>query len=147
MRRPWWDGGPFCTWESFFVVWEMNLFFLFLEYRPRTGAWEYHRPRCCAPLSFTTVRTAALPCCCPVIFLFFKYLHTEDDTASIYLFPPYRPATGELREYHFPRTRCTAVRTAALLYVLLYVVEVWSVGGWKVHCVVRGGWVGGPFRA
>ena len=36
-----------------------------------------------------------------------------------------------------------------LLYVLLhcciavvYVVEVWSVGGWWVHCVVRGRWVG-----
>ena len=37
--------------------------------------------------------------------------------------------------------RCTAVRTAALLYLLLYVVKVWSVCGWRVHCVVRGGWV------
>ena len=34
-----------------------------------------------------------------------------------------------------PRTRCTAVRTAALLHV----VKVWSVGGWRVHCVVHGG--------
>ena len=39
-------------------------------------------------------------------------------------------------------TRCTAVRTAALLYV----VKVSSVGGWRVHCVVRGGWVGRSVR-
>ena len=26
LRRPWWVGGPFRTWESFFVLWEMNLF-------------------------------------------------------------------------------------------------------------------------
>ena len=43
----------------------------------------------------------------------------------------------------FPRTRCTAVRTAVLLYD---VVKVWSVGGWRVHCVVRGGWVGRSAR-
>ena len=28
LRRPWWVGGPFCTWESFCVLWEMNLFFV-----------------------------------------------------------------------------------------------------------------------
>ena len=26
LRRPWWVGGPFRTWESFFVLWEMNFF-------------------------------------------------------------------------------------------------------------------------
>ena len=41
---------------------------------------------------------------------------------------------------------CTAVRTAALLYLLLYVVKVCSVGGCRVHCVVRGGWVGRSVR-
>ena len=34
-------------------------FFLFLQYRPPTGAWDYHRPHCCTSLSFTTVRTTA----------------------------------------------------------------------------------------
>ena len=29
LRRPWWVGGPFRTWESFFVLWEINLFFVF----------------------------------------------------------------------------------------------------------------------
>ena len=29
LRRPWWVGGPFRTWESFCVLWEMNLFFCF----------------------------------------------------------------------------------------------------------------------
>ena len=28
LRRPWWVGGPFRTWESFFVLWEMNPFFV-----------------------------------------------------------------------------------------------------------------------
>ena len=36
---------------------------------------------------------------------------------------------------------CTYCCTA----VLLYVVKAWSVGGWRVHCVVRGGWVGRLF--
>ena len=45
-----------------------------------------------------------------------------------------------------PRTRCTAVRTAALLYCCTYVVKVWSVGGWRVHCVVSAGWVGRSVR-
>ena len=71
LRRPSWVGESFCRWESFFVLWEMNIFFLFLKYRPPTGAWEYHRPHCCTPLSFTTVRTAALPYCCPVIISLF----------------------------------------------------------------------------
>ena len=70
LRRPWWVGGPFCTWESFCVLWGMNLLFLFLKYRSPIGAWEYYRPHCCTPLSFTTVRTAALPYCCRVIFFF-----------------------------------------------------------------------------
>ena len=52
LRRPWWVGGPFRTWESFFVLWEINLC-LFLTFRPPTGgAWEDHLPHCCTPLSF-----------------------------------------------------------------------------------------------
>ena len=31
LRRPWWVGGPFRPWESFFVLWEMNSLFLFLN--------------------------------------------------------------------------------------------------------------------
>ena len=46
-------------------------FFLILKCRPSTGAWEYHRRHCCTPLSFTTVRAAALPYCCPVIIIVF----------------------------------------------------------------------------
>ena len=30
LRGPWWVGGPFRTWESFLVLWEMNLYFGFL---------------------------------------------------------------------------------------------------------------------
>ena len=72
--------------ESVFVLWEMKPFFLLLKYRPPTGAWEYHRPYCCT-LSSTTVRTAALPYCCPVIILFLVLrLHTEDDTAPFIVF-------------------------------------------------------------
>ena len=37
---------------------------------------------------------------------------------------------------------CTYCCTA----VLLYVIEVWSLGGCRVHCVVRGGWVGHSVR-
>ena len=37
---------------------------------------------------------------------------------------------------------CTYCCTA----ILLYVVKVWPVGGWRVHCVVRGGWVGRSVR-
>ena len=70
LRRLWWAGGPFRTWESFFRPVGNELVFLFLKYRPPAGAWESHRPHCCTPLSFTTVRTAALPYCCPVIFFF-----------------------------------------------------------------------------
>ena len=71
LRRPWWVGGPFRTWQSFFVQWEINLFY-FLKYRPPTGAWEYHRSHCCTPLSFATVRTAALQLPYrPVIILLF----------------------------------------------------------------------------
>ena len=71
LRRPWWVDGPFCTWESFCVLREMSLFFCFYNTGLPLGAWEYHRPHCCTPLSFTTVRTAALPYCFPVIILFF----------------------------------------------------------------------------
>ena len=28
LRRPWWVRGPFRTWESFFVLWEINFFFV-----------------------------------------------------------------------------------------------------------------------
>ena len=28
LRRPWWVGGPFRTWESFFVLLEMKFFFV-----------------------------------------------------------------------------------------------------------------------
>ena len=48
----------------------LSIFFVSKKYRPPTGSWEYHRPHCYAPLSFTNVRTAALPYCCPVINCF-----------------------------------------------------------------------------
>ena len=61
--------------EYFCVLWEMNLFFLFLLiYRPSTG-WVGVPPSpllaALTPLPFTTVRTAALPYCCPVLSFFF----------------------------------------------------------------------------
>ena len=49
LRRPWWVGEPFRTWESFFVLWEMHLF-LFLN----TGLPLV--------LGSTTVSIAALLC-------------------------------------------------------------------------------------
>ena len=48
----------------------------FLTYRPPPGAWEYHRPHCCTPLSITTVRTAVLLPCYYLVALGL----TEDDT-------------------------------------------------------------------
>ena len=51
LRRPWWVDGPFRTWESFFVLWEMNLvFFFFPVILPASLV-----------LGSTTVPTAALP--------------------------------------------------------------------------------------
>ena len=50
LRRPWWVGGPFCTWESFCVLWAMNPFFRFYN----TGLPLV--------LGSTTVPTAALLC-------------------------------------------------------------------------------------
>ena len=75
-------------------------FYLFLKYRPPTRAWEYHRPHCCTPLSFTI--PYVLLQCHTVALLLFCFLSTyiEDDTAPICFLPPYRPATGNLREYH-----------------------------------------------
>ena len=49
----------------------LTLFFCFYNTGLPLGAWEYHRPHCWTPLSFTTVRTAALPYCCPVLSFFF----------------------------------------------------------------------------
>ena len=73
LRRPWWVRGRRSVRGSLFLVLrEMNLFFLFLKYRPTTGAWEYHRPHCCSPLFFAIVRTAALAYCCPVIIWVFS---------------------------------------------------------------------------
>ena len=78
------EGGGICGPSPYVGVFFRPVgdepFFFFLKYRPPTGSWESHRPHCCTPLSFTTVRTAALPYCCPVIILFFQYLYIENDT-------------------------------------------------------------------
>ena len=50
LHRPWWVGGPFRTWESFFALWEMNPSFCF----DNTGLQLV--------LGSTTVLTAALLC-------------------------------------------------------------------------------------
>ena len=73
LRHPWWVGGPFRTWEYFSSCGRWT-FSLFLKYRPPNGAWEYHRPHCCTPLSFTTVRTAAL--CRTAALLVFCFFST-----------------------------------------------------------------------
>ena len=67
LRRPWWVGGPFRTWDSFFVLWEMNLFFFLPKF---TGLplvpGSTTVPTAALSLSFITVRTAA----CRVIILY-----------------------------------------------------------------------------
>ena len=91
LRRPWWVGGPFRTWESFCVLWEM-IFLLFLKYRPPTGAWECHRLHCCTPLSFTTVRTAALPYSALLLFCFCSTYIQRMITVLPYVLLHYRTA-------------------------------------------------------
>ena len=96
-RRPWWVGGPFCTWESFCVLWEMNPFFLFLQFNtglplvlgsttvptaallPPEDKKNNNIKKCCTPLSFTTVRTTTAAAV--LSFLFCK-TYIEDDTFS-----------------------------------------------------------------
>ena len=62
-------------------------FFLFLQYRPPTGAWEYHRPTAallCPLLPYVLLlhcRTAAGR----VIIFVLQNLHTEDDTLLPYV--------------------------------------------------------------
>ena len=59
------------------------------------------------------------------------------------------------RDWVFSPCRVVSARESAAarpsgvllcIAVLLYVVKVWSVGGWRVHFVVRGGWVGRSVR-
>ena len=116
LRRPWWVGGPFRTWESFFVLWEMNFFFVSkipashwcLGVHPSPllhSSVLYYRTYYCFRViifvlqnlhtgddTFTTVRTAALSYC-PVIFLlFFGYFSTEYRGYSTNLFLSAIPA-------------------------------------------------------
>ena len=72
LRRPWWVRGPFCTWESFCVLWEMNLFlfFFFYNYIPASH-WV---------LGSATVPTAAL--LCPSL----PYVLLHCRTAAVLLF-------------------------------------------------------------
>ena len=71
LRRPWWVGGPFRTWESFFVLWEMN----FVSKIPASHRCLGVPPSPLLHFSVLHYRTY----CCPVN-MFFQYLHTEDDT-------------------------------------------------------------------
>ena len=68
LRRAWWVGGPFRTWESFFVLWEMNPSFCFIN----AGLQLM--------LGSTTVATAAL--LCPLL----PYVLLHCRTAALLLF-------------------------------------------------------------
>ena len=73
LRRPWWVGGPFCTWESSFcVLWEMNPFFCFYN----TGLPLV--------LGSTTVPTAAL--LCPLLPYVLLLLHCRTAAVLSFLF-------------------------------------------------------------
>ena len=64
LRCPWWVRGPFRTWESFLVLWEINLFFVS---KIPASHWCLGVPP--SPLLHSSVlhyRTY----CCPVIILF-----------------------------------------------------------------------------
>ena len=98
LRRPWWVGGPFCTWESFFCC------FLFHKNQPTNCA---PRTRCILLYVLlhgcSDVRTAALLFCCAVVlpcYYFVLLVLNTEDTEPICFCPPYRPATGIFREYH-----------------------------------------------
>ena len=71
LRHPWWVGGPFRTWEYFFVLWEMDFFFVS---KIPASQWCLGVPP--SPLLHSSVlyyRTycCTLPYCCPVSILFF----------------------------------------------------------------------------
>ena len=121
--RAGWVGGPFCTWESFCVLWEMNPFFCFYNTglplvlgstvppSPvlHSSVLYYRTYYCCRVINFalqslyiyrglylyyrTYGGTAVLPC----YYFVLLALNTED-TAPICSCPPYRPATGIFRE-------------------------------------------------
>ena len=120
LRRPWWVGGPFRTWEFFFVLWEMNLFFVSkipashwcLGVPPSPllhSSVLYYRTYCCTAVLLPSIVLAEdvplLPsyCCSAVLpcYFFVILVLTEDNTAPICFCPPYRPATGILRENHY----------------------------------------------
>ena len=78
LRRPSWVGGPFCTWESFCVLWEMNPFFCFFNLIPASH-WCLGVPP--SPLLHSSVLYyCTYYCCCRVIFFVLQNLRTEDDT-------------------------------------------------------------------
>ena len=70
LRRPWWVDGPFRTWDSFFVLWAMNLFFASKIPASHWCLGVPPSPLLHSSVLYYTVRTAALPYCCPVFILF-----------------------------------------------------------------------------
>ena len=72
LRRPWWVGGPFRTWQSFFVLWEMNLFFVS---KIPASHWRLGVPP--SPLLHSSVLHYRTYYCCTAVLLpryFFVFL-------------------------------------------------------------------------
>ena len=95
LRRPWWVGGPFCTWESFCVLWGMNLLFCFYNTGLPLVLWS------------TTVPTAAL--LCPL--LPYVLLHCRTAAVLSFLFG--------ILTYQVQRMIPLLVRTYCCIAVLL----------------------------
>ena len=117
LRRPWRVGGPFRTWESFLVLWELNIFFLVSKIP--ASHWCLGVPP--SPLLNSSVLYYRTYCCTAVLVLCYYFvisvlrLHTEDDTAPINLLLSAIPAgnrhTSGLPLEKYKRTKCASKKT------------------------------------
>ena len=74
LRRPWRVGGPFRTWESFFVLWEINLFFVS---KIPASHWCLGVPP--SPLLHSSLPYVMLHCRTVALLLLFCFFSTHKD--------------------------------------------------------------------
>ena len=71
LRRPWWVGGPFCTWESFFCC--------FLFHKNQPTAPRVPGVYCCTYCCTAVLMYVLLHCCSAVLYLL---LHCCSDVGT-----------------------------------------------------------------